>query len=107
MKGDLISRKAAIRALKADYKDCIDDPGEGQLIAIGIECAIDIVRDIQAEDAEQVVHGGWILDSSDEYADHWHCNKCGAEIDLCNEIYTEQPPNYCHNCGAKMGKEAT
>lgn len=105
MKGDLISRKAVIKALRAEHKDCIADLGEGQLIAIGLESAIDIVRDIQAEDAALVVHGQWILDSSDEYADHWHCSKCGAEIDLCNEIYTEQPTNYCHNCGAKMDKE--
>lgn len=105
MKDDLISRKAVIKALKSDYKDCIADLGEGQLIAIGLEGAIDIVRDIQAEDAAPVVHGQWIFDGGNEYADHYHCSKCGAEIDLCNEIYTEQTPNYCQNCGAKMSKE--
>lgn len=54
------------------------------------------------EDVATVVHSRWILDSSDEYADHYHCGKCCAEIDLCNEIYTELTPNYCQNCGAKM-----
>lgn len=105
MKGDLISRKAVIKALKVDYKDCIADPGEGQLLAIGLEGAIDIVRDIQAEDAALVVHGQWIFDGGDECADHYHCSKCGTEIDLCNEIYTEKTPNYCQNCGAKMDKD--
>ncbi len=56
----------------------------------------------EIEDVAQVVHSRWILDSSDEYASHYHCGKCGEEIDLCNEIYTEPTPNYCPNCGAKM-----
>ena len=51
---------------------------------------------------EGVEHSRWILDSSDEYASHYHCGKCGEEIDLCSEIYTESTPNYCPNCGAKM-----
>lgn len=51
-------------------------------------------------------HGRWILDDSDEYANHYHCSICGAEKDTCNEIYYEPPPNYCEHCGTKMdGKD--
>lgn len=55
-------------------------------------------------DAVEVVHGEWIYDSGDEYADHYHCSVCGEKIDLCNEIFTEMKLKYCPNCGAKMGK---
>ena len=47
-------------------------------------------------------HGRWILDSSDEYANHYSCSRCGGEIDLCNEIYSEPTPGYCQFCGARM-----
>lgn len=68
--------------------------------------AADKAKDAPATDVAPVKHGRWIIDSSDEYANHYHCDKCGKEIDLCNEIYVEPSPNYCPNCGAKMDKEA-
>lgn len=63
---------------------------------------IETLEAAPAADVSPVVHGLWILDSSDEYADHYHCDRCGVQIDLCNEVYTEPKPNYCLNCGAKM-----
>lgn len=63
---------------------------------------VDDVADAPAVDAARVVHGIWIYDGGDEYVDHYHCGECGAEIDLCCEIYVEPKPNYCKNCGAKM-----
>lgn len=67
---------------------------------------LDSISAIPVSDVAPVVHGRWIFDSDNEYVSHYHCDKCGEEIDLCNEIYTEQTPNYCPNCGAKMDKEA-
>lgn len=61
-----------------------------------------MVSDAPAADVAAVVHGHWILDSSDEYANHYSCSRCGGEIDLCNEIYSEPTPEYCQHCGAKM-----
>ncbi len=64
------------------------------------------IRAIPAADVRPERHGEWLLDDSDEYANHYHCSVCGAEKDTCNEIYDEPPPNYCENCGAKMdGKD--
>lgn len=104
----LIEKYALISQLRKQYNEFRMDTEQAEGFTEGFGCSIDIVLSApEIDNVAKVVHGGWILDSSDEYADHWHCNKCGAEIDLCNEIYTEQPPNYCHNCGAKMGKEAT
>ena len=60
---------------------------------------------LPAADVAEVMHGRWVFDGGDEYADHYHCDQCGTKTDLCNEIYTEQKPNYCPNCGARMGKE--
>lgn len=68
--------------------------------------AITEVEGIPAADVRPERHGEWLLDDSDEYANHYHCSVCGAEKDTCNEIYDEPPPNYCENCGAKMdGKD--
>lgn len=64
------------------------------------------VEDIPSADVRPERHGEWILDDSDEYANHFHCSRCGFEKDTCNEIYDEPQPNYCENCGAKMdGKD--
>lgn len=64
------------------------------------------IKELPAADVALVVHGCWIYDGGNEYVDHYHCDRCGQEIDLCNEIYTEPKPNYCKNCGSKMDKEA-
>lgn len=65
----------------------------------------DALSAVPAADVAEVRHGRWVFDGGDEYADHYHCDQCGTKTDLCNEIYTEQKPNYCPNCGARMGKE--
>lgn len=102
--GDLISREATA-GLFGEWKlpNTLTPYGAGYNAAIK-----DVVQAIRnggvvpavAEPATQ--HGRWIFDSDDEYASHYHCDKCGKEIDLCNEVYTEPKPNYCPNCGAKM-----
>lgn len=52
--------------------------------------------------AVEVVHSEWIYDGGDEYAERYHCKRCGNEIDLSVEIYNEPKPKYCGECGAKM-----
>lgn len=69
------------------------------------QICVGAVKEIPSADVAPVVRGQWIIDSSDEYANHYHCDQCQKEIDLCNEIYVEPTPNYCPNCGAKMKKE--
>lgn len=68
-----------------------------------------IVLDAPAVDAAPVVHGRWIGEA-DGYADGelvydvWNCSRC----DYCIDDGTDNPellPNYCPNCGAKMGGE--
>lgn len=104
---ELIDKAVALRTLRFSYRDCKKDAeetgGEAVLLAEGLSDAIDIISDVPVvRDVAPVVHGRWIFDSGDEYADHYHCDQCGAKIDLCNELYTEPFPNYCKDCGAKM-----
>lgn len=61
-----------------------------------LRIAINDIQKIPAADVRPERHGRWIFDSDDEYVIRYHCNKCGTEIDLCNEIYTEPKPNYCN-----------
>ncbi len=102
--GGLISRDAVANLLDGWKTSDVETAyGAGYNAAL-----LDAIRVIQnsnvlpAADATPTRHGRWILDSDDEYASHYHCDKCNAEIDLCNEIYSEPTPNYCPNCGAKM-----
>lgn len=109
MNGDLISRKAVIKALRAEYKDCIADPGEGQLIAIGLESAVDIVRDIQAEDAAPVVHERWELVRKMAASAEFQCSCCKKKqtfhIMVPGGWSGYNATLFCCNCGAKMDKE--
>lgn len=87
----LIDLDVAIKDARANYGDVHD--------AVIMEHFLNAQPTV---DAATVVHGRWIYDGGNEYVDHYHCDRCGQEIDLCNEIYTEPKPNYCKNCGAKM-----
>lgn len=47
------------------------------------------------EEAEPVKHGRWI--GIDDFPhETWECDRCGKIIE------TDEPPNYCENCGARM-----
>lgn len=93
----LIDADALARKLSS-YTEYSDD-GEQEINADAVFISI---KEAPTVDAVEVVHGEWIYDSGDEYADHYHCSVCGEKIDLCNEIFTEMKPKYCPNCGAKM-----
>lgn len=75
-------------------------------VLFGMSVAAGIVHTVPAADVAPVVHGRWVYDGGSEYVDHYHCEECGTEIDLCDEIYTEPKPSYCKNCGSRMDKEA-
>jgi len=95
---DLIDRKALLKELRADYKDAIKDPGEGQLIAIGLESAIGIVKDAPAV-ASPVVHGRWKYYKKKGIA---VCTECSFERKLDDDFGRAVS---CPNCGARMDKE--
>ena len=79
---EYIERSAAIRALT--LHDC---DSAGAKIAI---------RDIPAAAVAPVAHGRWIKVKPV----HYQCSICGVNTGGFTS-------NYCHNCGAKMDKEAT
>lgn len=64
-----------------------------------------LIADTPTIDAVPVVHAHWIGIEYDGYAngnivyDRFECSNCGNEID------TEDPPDYCCDCGAKMDGE--
>jgi len=105
MMDDLISRQAAMDALRAAYWDkniqsAKDDP-----------CIVDAMTDlairkikglpaIQNIAALPVVHGEWVHDGYDfpHGVDWMHCSNCGRRDVYCPAART----NYCPNCGARM-----
>lgn len=97
----------------AEYErlqDCVRE--DGLRIAALIEENKALHQDakhLTAVEVAPVVHGQWIGEA-DGYADGelvydvWNCSKC----DYCIDDGTDNPellPNYCPNCGAKMGGE--
>ena len=70
-----------------------------------IFCPNDVLDSIDNQpdaDVEPVRHAHWIGTEYDGFVDgnlvcnKWECSDCG------NEISTEDPPEYCCDCGAKM-----
>ena len=108
---EYIERASAERAIAAIMPSMSTPDGAGtnsEMVFATQEMCADVlsaVHHLPAADVAPVRHGRWVFDGGDEYADHYHCDQCGTKTDLCNEIYTEQKPNYCPNCGARVGKE--
>ena len=100
---EYIERAVAVKKFENYRRDCEEENDE-RAAQIFEDCISELMA-IPAADVAEVRHGRWVFDGGDEYADHYHCDQCGTKTDLCNEIYTEQKPNYCPNCGARMGKE--
>lgn len=89
MMDDLISRKAAIKAIYNSMRY-----GEGYK---GI-CARAIER-VPAVDAVTVVHGRWTYFNC-VWNGRYQCSECQHWVDAGLDR------NYCPNCGAKMGGDA-
>lgn len=55
-------------------------------------------------DVVEVKHGRWI----DHLVRDWRCSECGEKIHKVRQVdgyCYDDMPNYCPNCGAKMGGE--
>lgn len=86
---DLISRKAAIKAID-DLPNCYN----GYSDTYDKAYIIGVLEELPSVEK----HGRWILD--DEYDDFWRCSECGYEFVIEG---TDIPTYfYCPNCGAKM-----
>ena len=62
-----------------------------------IHPAIDLIKEIPAEDVAPVVHAKWISLIDDGESNMLACSLCG-ELSCCKG-------NYCPDCGAKMDGE--
>lgn len=66
-----------------------------------------IVREMPAADVEEVKHGKWIEEKTDEGDPLWACSICWQSFYLDEGTPKENLYFYCPNCGAKMdGKES-
>lgn len=87
---DLISRQAAIEALKR---------AEALTRAFGYHNVIDTIRELPSAEPRK---GKWERHYSrpNVYADlFWHCSECGYKND---ENYAPVYHHFCPNCGARM-----
>lgn len=98
---DLISREAALDAIKSYCSNC-DNYSGVRCSSCMIDYAIIAVDAVPAVDAEPVRHGKWIV-VEDEYGDYARRSVCGDEF-ICWEGDCAIT-NYCPNCGAKMDLE--
>ena len=95
IKVDLISRQEVLDSLNYyELEDVIDEQD------FGYNHAIQTIRDdvmtmktysVKEETAELY----WLQYDANPRIGNWHCTKC-------NMIVSENDPNYCPNCGAKM-----
>ena len=89
---DLISRQAAIDAIKALWNDA----PSAQHVSAMFDCE-DAIRALPS--AELVRHGKWMFTPSDAIEAMFtkpKCSECGFE--------SADGGNYCPNCGARMDK---
>jgi len=94
---DLISREAALNALKSYCNGC-DNYNGVRCGSCLIDNAIIAVDAVPSVDAEPVRHGKWVYHEDDLMS--WNsCSLCGCEA------FDLHGANYCPNCGAKMDLE--
>lgn len=100
---DLISRADAIEAVEQEYR--IDRGYMVDDYTYGFNQAIQYVSDIILQDLPSADRpsGEWIIRDDMPKLDNTYsieCSKCGQ---LMFGHYNADNPNYCPNCGAKMG----
>lgn len=103
---DLISREAAIEAIKTYCKGC-DNYNGVRCRACNFNDAMIAVDSVSAVDAEPVRHGRWTEAEGmmpPECHDKKRCSVC-ANFALHDRLGRVRPSNYCPNCGAKMDNE--
>lgn len=98
MTNDLISREAALEALRARGRALLKlgTSFEANIASVtALEC-VNIVKDAPAVDAMPVKHGRW--GCYEPYSNGYRCSECKLTHRSCTA--------YCPNCGARMDKEA-
>ena len=95
---DYISREATIKRIKEVYCVGCNSYHGVRCRACGTGDAIDIIDDFPAADVAPVVHGHWEPGNP-------ICPVCGENKfkDLDADIWCDWQPDFCPNCGAKMG----
>lgn len=96
--GDMISRKAAIEAMRECWRrvNQFAKPFEANRI---MDC-IKAVKDLPAVDAAPVVHGRWI-----DHKDEHQCSVCKEFTVVDSYVWVQLRYDFCPNCGAKMDGE--
>ena len=64
-----------------------------------------IIDNQPTADVAEVVHGKWVY-NTDDFMPKYRCSVCGYNKPIVSgENITQEPKNYCPNCGAKMDKK--
>lgn len=98
MKGDYISRQAAIDAIDCDIT--ITGRQNAELVAATIGTFADRIKALHSADVTPVAHSRWI-----KTADGAECEKCGrdAVYQIIDDHWQYEP--FCPHCGARMDRE--
>ena len=114
---DLISRQAAIDAIKNYWKNEVDRiPKEStdfdvftQIIDSILSHNAGICKAIDTLPPAQPKHGRWIKMTGmmpPEYHGHYECSECQWHMKgIRSSWMKEEEYNYCPNCGARMNQE--
>lgn len=97
---DLISREAALNAIKS-YCDGCDNYNGVRCSSCYIDSAIIAVDAVPAVDAEPVRHGKWIKGGYVCGDNEWKCSVCGETEWRGSADWMK----FCMYCGAKMDLE--
>ena len=97
---DLISREAALDAIKSYCSNC-DNYSGVRCSSCMIDYAIIAVDAVPAVDAEPVRHGKWIKGGYVCGDNEWKCSVCGETEWTGSADWTK----FCMYCGAKMDLE--
>ena len=92
---EYICREDVLKTFKLIAKNPNKDYQRG--IQDAIDCLVPkVIADIPATDVQPVKHGKWcgyLCSECNEYADYF----------ISGDFYFDEKPNFCPNCGARMG----
>lgn len=91
------------------YADDLDHALEKTPIRIAADKVkmFKLIEEAPAVDAEIVVHGRWEV-NTDNFTPGYRCSVCGYNKPMiAGEGISQEPMNYCNNCGADMRERKT
>lgn len=91
---DLISRQAAIDAVRASYDEILDFKSTGRTVADSVEDILTALPSAQPEPKE----GHWIEGGIYRDVIECNCSECGQLMTTAATVRM----NYCPRCGARM-----